>query len=496
MSARRAVIAAGTLWVAFWIWVGRYALLDDALIHLRYAHLLRRVGFVTFDGRTASYGTSSPLYVGLLALLSSLSSEALLAKAVSVTFYLGLLAVVVRLSSQSGPSQAGWAAACLILVSPMALQWLTDGMETGLVALVAVLLPIVALGERTGLTPGPWLTALSFLFGAAAVLLRVELALALFFVVLGALWLQSPRSFLRLSVPLALGGLNSMAALELLFGHVLPDTAAAKRGTPMSFLEALFQVGRSTAASLTLGTGLAVLWCCSLLLGLRVADRRGRLALLSCNLLFPCIVASIAVRGQILHGVRHVLWVYLLLVSWNLTIAARSLSRPPGKALGRGWKIVAAAALLALWIFEGRHVAATLGSRGRMLLAMRSEPLARLQGTTGAGFDIGFVSFFTRADILDFSGLVNGRATAALAPEQRLRQMAGRNPDFLFVTAPQAEDLKPYLDVASYRICYGYQMRTLTAEQIYFLAVRPGRFPIPFRCEQSLAGTPGRPNAP
>src|SRR4051812_17979013 len=64
MSARRAVIAAGTLWVAFWIWVGRYALLDDALIHLRYAHLLRRVGFVTFDGRTASYGTSSPLYVG------------------------------------------------------------------------------------------------------------------------------------------------------------------------------------------------------------------------------------------------------------------------------------------------------------------------------------------------------------------------------------------------------------------------------------------------
>jgi hypothetical protein len=380
----------------------------------------------------------------------------------------------------------------------MALQWLTDGMETSLAALFMVLLPMMALGEGTEPAPGPWPPIRSFLFGAAVVLLRVEMALALFFAVLGALPLLGPRRLLRQGAPLALGGLGGMAALLFVFGHVLADTAVAKRGVPMSFLEASFQVGRSTAASLTLGAGLAALWCCSLLLGLRgVADRRGRTALLSCNLLLPCLIAFIGVRGQILHGVRHVLWVYLFLISWNLVIAARSGSPGPGsgKSPARGWKIVAAAALLAFWIFEGRHVASILGARGRILLAMRSEPLARLQGATGAGFDIGFVSFFTGADILDFSGLVNGRVSAALAPEQRLRQIAGRNPDFLFVTGPQAEGLRPYLDLSPYRICYRYRTLTLTEDQFYFLAVRPGRLQIPIRCEQRLAGAPDRPGA-
>jgi hypothetical protein len=489
LRARTAAVAAGALWVAAWVWTGRFALLDDALIHLRYAHLLARTGFMTFDGTTPSYGASSPLYVALLAVLSRVSPDALLVKAVSVVFYLALLAVVVHLSYRRGAGQAGWAAASLILVSPMAVQWLTDGMETSLVALCVVLLPALLLGG--GDEPGPWPPVLAFLFGAAAVLLRVELALALFFAVLATLSLGRPGLFLRRAVPLALGGLGGVATLQILFGHVLADTAAAKRGAPMSFLGAAFEVGRSTAASLTLGAGLAALWCGSLLLGLRVADRRGRIALLSCNLLFPCIVASIAVRGQILHGVRHVLWIYLLLISWNLAVLARSEApdAPAGRPGGRRWPSMAAAALLAgLWIFEGRQVAAILATRGRMLLAMRSEPLARLQGTTGAGFDIGFIAFFTRAGILDYSGLVNGRASAALAPEQRLREMSRRNPAFLYVTGPQAASLRPYLDLGAYRICYCYHVRTLTQEQVYFLAAQPGRREISLPCERPPAG--------
>jgi hypothetical protein len=55
------------LWLGSWIYFTRYAMLDDALIHLRYAAFLRQLHFITYDGVHASYGTSSLLYVSLLA---------------------------------------------------------------------------------------------------------------------------------------------------------------------------------------------------------------------------------------------------------------------------------------------------------------------------------------------------------------------------------------------------------------------------------------------
>ncbi|HKI01269.1 MAG TPA: hypothetical protein VKK31_04765 [Thermoanaerobaculia bacterium] len=469
---RGLILAAGLLWIGAWISFSRYALLDDALIHLRYAHMLLRSGFMTFDGTSFSYGTSSPLYVGLLAALSSVITGPLLPKAVSVVFYVLLLGTIVRFAREAEARQAGWVLLGLILISPMALRWLTDGMETSLAALLVVLLATRA--SRSGSGSGVADPLLSFALGAILVLTRIELSLAIFFAVAGALPLRRPDELLRRHLPLALGGLGSLAALRLLFGQVLPETALAKRTAAVSFWEALFQVERSTLSSLTLGAGLVALWMLSLVLGLRAADRRGRMALLTANLLFPCLIALIAARGQILHGVRYLLWVYLFLIAWNLRVPARPSG--PGEPWPRGYRLwTVAAVLLALWAFEGRTVVRVLSARNRMLLAMRSDDLGRLRATTGAGFDIGFVAFFSQARILDFNGLVNGRGIAALEPVERLRQMSAAKPDFLFVTEPQMKSLAPFLDIDSYRVCHQYPAATLLADQIYFLATRPDR---------------------
>src|SRR5215217_3453900 len=230
---RGLILAAGLLWIGAWIAFSRYALLDDALIHLRYAHMLLRSGFMTFDGTTFSYGTSSPLYVGLLAALSPVIAGPLLPKAVSVTFYLVLLGEIVRFAREAGARQAGWVLLGLILISPMALRWLTDGMETSLSALLVVLLATRA--SRAGSEPGVADPLLSFALGAALVLTRIELALAIFFAMAGALPLLTPNQLIRRHLPLTLGGLSSLISLQLLFGHVLPDTALAKRTAPVSF---------------------------------------------------------------------------------------------------------------------------------------------------------------------------------------------------------------------------------------------------------------------
>ena len=60
-------LAAALAWTAGWLWFGRSAMLDDALIHLRYAHRLLQSGFFTFDGVTSSFGASSPAFVAILA---------------------------------------------------------------------------------------------------------------------------------------------------------------------------------------------------------------------------------------------------------------------------------------------------------------------------------------------------------------------------------------------------------------------------------------------
>ncbi len=472
--ARSLTGAAALVWLAAWLWIGHNAMLDDALIHLRYAHHFLREGFFTFNGETPSYGTSSPLYVLLLSTFLPFSSDPLLAKAVSVAGYLLLLVLAALPLLEENGFRTGWAALLVLLIGPMSQRWLADGMETGLTGAFVLALAAVVLGK-----PDRWKRSifLLFIFGVAIVLLRVELSLVIFFAVLGAACILPSGQALRRLAPLALGGLTGLALLLLIFGHVLPDTAVAKQTASIPLGEALFQMGRSTLAALSLGGGAVLLWILLLALGLWRGSRAERWALLIANLLFPCVAVLIAARGQILHGVRHLLWIYLFLIAWNLRILSRmpdggpALARwgtaVPGKGLAAGLM-----ALGVLWSFEMPKVLAIQRDRSEILLDMRGQHLERLSGLTGAAYDIGFIAFFSRARMLDGNGLINGRDFAALPGRERMQRIGASRPDFLFLTAPQAAGLAPSLDLAAYRVCHRYRSRNLDGEQVHLLALR------------------------
>jgi hypothetical protein len=121
-------------WVGAWIWVARYYYLDDALIHLRYADMLRENGFLTFDGVHPSYGTSSILYVALLTAAGGIVHSLFLPKVLSVTGYVALLGLTLRGALKAGGIARNlWFLLLIVLASLMAVRWFTDGMETSLV---------------------------------------------------------------------------------------------------------------------------------------------------------------------------------------------------------------------------------------------------------------------------------------------------------------------------------------------------------------------------
>ncbi len=122
--------------------VARHFLLDDALIHVRSADLLLQVGFPTADGVTRSFADSSPLFLALTALGLALGGSFTVPKLLSLAAFGALVALlVVAAWRERHPQARAIVVALLVLVlSPFGVKWLTDGMETSLAVLLALML--------------------------------------------------------------------------------------------------------------------------------------------------------------------------------------------------------------------------------------------------------------------------------------------------------------------------------------------------------------------
>ena len=200
---------AGLVWTFYWIWFMRNHFLDDAFIHLRYADYLRQKHFLTYDGVHWSYGCSSLLYVTILAVLSALSSSPYLPKAVSVLFFVALTSVLFfKLVKTKGAAQLLWAALLLITLSPMGFRWLTDGMETSLVAFTSVTLTLMIFDYAMVLNGDSSRYIVGLILALLAVFLRIEFV----FVVL----LGSAAAWLFRLFSLDQGGLNSQGNVRRL----------------------------------------------------------------------------------------------------------------------------------------------------------------------------------------------------------------------------------------------------------------------------------------
>jgi hypothetical protein len=478
---RRVWLLVGGAWLAGSLWITRFALLDDALIHLRYAEHLQAMHRIAFDGVHTSYGTSSLLYVCILATLRGISHSALLPKVVSVVCYLALIFVTYRLGDvlkQRHVTKFLWVSMLVCLLSPMGIRWLTDGMETSLALLLSATLAILCarLWNRP-LTPAHQFTLL--LVGALLVMCRVETCTLVF--LSGITLAFSPSSSeetlgTKITRPLGLwcGGGLSLLTIWIVFGRIVPDTAVAKSGRPS--LAQISGIAHVSISSFELGIGLSVLAAVSgwSLLRALIRQRRAGLSLVgwaAANGSYVLLVIAACVRGQSIEGVRYVLWPLVYAVTWNALVLSGIQAGEQKPVTHSGRVLAWCYGLLVVCLFPfdlyyGMH--AMLG-RGKAFLQMRSANLQALAGTTIIAGDVGFIGYFSGADICDVGGLVNGPELAALNGSQRYRRCALSQPRAAFLTAEQIKVLAPYLDLSGWRTCLMVDFQNVASDGRHFL---------------------------
>jgi hypothetical protein len=187
-------------------------------------------------------------------------------------------------------------------------------------------------------------------------------------------------------------------------------------------------------------------------------------ALAIVNLVLPAIALASAARGQNLQGVRYFAWALIFMIVWNLQlISAASISSGDSTRGVEARKPMQSAAWLALmvmagftWWFEGSAVRRISQGRSATFLEMRAQPFGELAGKRGVAYDIGFIAYFSRADICDVNGLVGGRDFAATSEERRIEVCSSSSPVFAFVTPGQAQELADHTNLDSWIVCHDY----------------------------------------
>lgn len=239
----RILLAIAGLWCLYWFVHGWQYWEDDAYIHLEFARSVAAKKGFAFNGRVVA-GDTAPLWVLLLAGAHTLIPDWLIAGKV-LTFFAaafglaGIYAFSRRLASQIQPrfEAAVFPAAIvvLIVVNPYTCYWIFSGMES----LAASGLACFAVLAATHQPPSAktFLTA-CFLAGIGP-LVRPEM----FFLsaILGLLLIARIQNFdsgsrlhlfagglFLIAFPLALWSMYSLHA----FGHIFPNTNAAKRASP------------------------------------------------------------------------------------------------------------------------------------------------------------------------------------------------------------------------------------------------------------------------
>ncbi|HEX2115752.1 MAG TPA: hypothetical protein VHM01_15215 [Alphaproteobacteria bacterium] len=456
------------------LWYARFHLLDDALIHLRLAELLLTHGFVTTNGQAVSFGTSSPVFLLLTAGLHAAIESDLTTKAISVAAYLTFVAGLVALAWRSAAlERAWWLALALATLSPMGIRWLSDGMETSLSALLALALGITAIrAETRGSLDALWL----WLLAAAIVGTRVEAIL----LVLVASATMAARSNLRGAAALAAGGATGLTILWAIFGSILPDPALAKATGLAMPAASLAGFATSLAGGMGFAVGLLALWLAGAAINFRTRSA-ARAVILLPNLALLALWCIVAARGQFVQGIRHLLAPLVFMIAANAALLRAvdfrdlraRVATAPRQALA--WTVAGVIGLGFTAELVKFH--AIVESRTAAFLEMRALQLAALEDAEGIAWDVGHLMYFTKAQVCDVSGVVNGRQ-AAMAPEsQRLANCLQRDVEFVFVTPDNAAELieRSGSRFADWPVCGQYLFQNVSTTSPHFLAVAPAR---------------------
>jgi hypothetical protein len=475
------------LWLATWILLSWAGVQDDAFIHLRYADNLFRTHLITYDGVHPNYGASSLLYVYLLAFLRAFTASPNLPRVVSSCAHLLLAAGLLVLFFRSIPRDSSLArllglVLLIILVSPSAVRWLDDGMETGLALcfVAAVCWVTFHQSTRSTVTLPQYLALVAF--GFFAVLLRTELILlcGLTFAILTwkSLFVseqreRSNRRFRALfgGIHLLLGGLLALTFIRLKMHFFLPDTALAKSDGVANWFGTLYVTGKIFAGALSFGAGMFLLWLLTIFLTLHAG--RFSMTTFFANLVFPVLFALAASRGQQIQGARYFVWTLFFSILWNIFELSGVPSDHRVQTQNNRLVFCFLALLLLALPFESRMLYPMLRDRSGLLKQFEGSHFETLQGKRGVAFDIGYLGYFSRADICDLGGLVNGRDKARQTTQERLAGCFASHPDFIFVdlNLKGISYAANYLPIEDWQICSRYDFKTVNQSDPHYLIV-------------------------
>jgi hypothetical protein len=484
------LVALLAAWLLVWIVLTWPTTLDDALIHLRFADHLWHQHIISYDGVHRSFGTSSLLYVALLAVLRGLvTTSPVLPRVVSSVALLALFSVLAAGLARRlrGAPALAWMFSLLLLtvfVMPSSIRWLDDGMETAITLIFTTLLALSAWDfvspERRSLSR---LTVALLALGFFTVMLRVEMLLLLAVVsatILSVQWERrssgpdswlSPRVVLECVSPVA-GGLLGAALIVLLMHTLLPDTAVAK-SFGFAAWNGMAMVG-IFAASMSFGLGPLLLWLLSFAAAVTV--RRGiRLSSLVANSTFPIVMLLTVLRGQAVQGVRYFEWALLFSILWNILDLSSAQQAMPVR-VQRAFLATAGAlgAVLLLSIPVETHLLMPLfRSRENALAEFRQQNLERISNLRVVAFDVGYFGYFTGSPLCDMAGLINGREAAALPYAQRVQRCAEWQPQAGFLDRDQMRDLNAQYDLSGWSICGEYEYVNLRLVDPHFLIAAP-----------------------
>jgi hypothetical protein len=240
------LLALAALWCVYWFVHAWHYWEDDAYIHLEFARSLATGRGFAFNGRVVA-GDTAPLWVFLLVAMHAVIPNWLIAgkvlAALAAIFGLsGAYAFTRRLAPTLAPSAPAWLPAALVLLivtNPYFCYWAFSGMEP----IAAAGLAFWAVLAATPTTPSTRTLLAACLLAGLAPLMRPEM---IFLAALLTLPLFAQRrrlpgpanspaklarfaaGLLLLCAPLALWSLYSLHA----FGHLIPNTNAAKRAAP------------------------------------------------------------------------------------------------------------------------------------------------------------------------------------------------------------------------------------------------------------------------
>jgi hypothetical protein len=212
-----------------------------------------------------------------------------------------------------------------------------------------------------------------------------------------------------------------------------------------------------------------LLWLLTIFLTLRTS--RFSITTLFANLAFPVLLALAASRGQQIQGARYFVWTLVFSILWNIFELSDVSFDHRLQTQSNTLAFCFLALLLLALPFESRMLYHTLRDRSDLLKQFEENHFERLQGKRGVAFDIGYLGYFSRADICDLAGLVNGRDKARQTTQERLAGCFTSHPDFIFVDLGGIGYAANYLPIKDWQICSRYDYKTVNQNDSHYLIV-------------------------